>query len=186
MSNPPAPSNTKRFVVVAVALSTVVAATVGGAALIVRQRSHDNVTKLFGGSEGLQALVAPEKVEAFRVRAMPNDENPDSQATVGGATITTGPVAVDAGTARDLAGILKDPHTYGWDFAKGCKFDPGVVLRFTAGTSTVDVILCFHCEELQSYLNGKKVGGEDFDAATARIAAIVKRLFPNDEEIQKL
>jgi len=175
----------KSIILPAIVVSVVVAGAVGGTVIILRQRAADNVAKLFGGSDGLQTALAPENVEAYRVasRSATADE---SQQTIGSARVVSGPVAVDSETARALAVILKDPRTYGWEFAKGCKFDPGVAVRFTSATSTIDVIFCFHCEELQIYLDDKRVGGEDFDAASHRLAAIMKRLFPDDEEIQKL
>lgn len=148
-------------------------------------RGSENVKGLFGGAEGLQVVLAPAKVEAYRV-ALRKGVDDDAAETIAGATIVSGPVAVDENTARELAEILKSPNTYGWDFAKGCKFDPGVVIRFASQSSAVDVVFCFHCEELQIYRDGKRVGGEDFDAASNRLAAIMKRVFPDDEEIQKL
>jgi hypothetical protein len=175
----------RKFVLPTIVVAAVVAVAVGGATIVMGQKLSENVVKLFGGNDGLQTVLAPERVEAYRVAARTANDDESGQ-IIGGAKILSGSVAVDSETARALSDILKDPHTYGWDFAKGCKFDPGVAVRFTAGASTVDVILCFHCEELQVYLNEQNVGGEDFDAATAKLAAIVKRIFPDDEEIQKL
>jgi hypothetical protein len=104
----------------------------------------------------------------------------------GGAEVLSGPIAVAEDDARLLASILRDPKTYSWESAKGCKFDPGVAIRFAGGTSTTDVVFCFHCDEIQIYRDGKRVGGEDIDNARSRLAAIMQHIFPDDQEIQKL
>ena len=176
----------RRFILPTAAVSAAALAVVCWTAFATTQRGIENVKNLFGGIEGIVAVVEPERVEAYRVAPLhkiPKGETPE---TVGGAGILSGPVAVDEATARDLAEILKSADTYRWDSAKACKFDPGVAIRFIGKSSTTDVLFCFHCEELQVWRDGKRVGGEDFDADRKRIAAIMKRIFPDDEGIQGL
>jgi hypothetical protein len=175
---------TKRFLLPTAVISAAVLAVACWTAFM--QRRIENVKDLFGGFEGLVAVVEPEQVEAYRVARLHKILKGENPETIGGAGILSGPVAVDEATARDLAEILKSADTYGWDFAKGCKFDPGVAIRFIGKSSTTDVLFCFHCEELQVWRDGKRVGGEDFDADSHRLRAIMKRIFPDDEEIQGL
>jgi hypothetical protein len=179
------PSRWKHLRLPATVVAAVVLVAACGASIIIGQQATDDVNKLYGGADGLRVVVSPEKVEAFRVGS-PRTAKDDTADTIGGAAIISGPVAVDETAARKLAEILNNHATYGWDFAKGCKFDPGIAIRFTGEATTIEVIFCFHCQELQVYREGKKVGGEDFDAASRPLTAIMKRLFPDDGEIQKL
>jgi hypothetical protein len=186
MPDTESPPALRRFLLPVIAVSAIVLVAICCAAFALGQRALENVNNLFGGSDGLQAVLRPEKVEAYRVASPHKSPKGDEPETIGGANVVSGPVVVDAKAARDLAEILRNSDTYGWDFAKGCKFDPGVVIRFAGKTTTIDVVFCFHCEELQIWRDGARVGGEDFDAASGKLAAIMKRIFPEDEEIQTL
>jgi hypothetical protein len=166
---------------------TVLAIATGAALLFARQRSFEQVTQLFGGSAGLAPVVSPQEVLAFRLaRPAARDAGSPSAPEFGGAEITSNAVTVADDDARQLALILRDPATYSWDSAKGCKFDPGVGLRFVGKDSTTEVVFCFHCDEIQIYHDGKRAGAEDIDNARSRLAAIMKRIFPRDADIQKL
>jgi hypothetical protein len=176
----------RRLLLPSIAVSAIVLVAVCFAAFALGQRASENVNKLFGGADGLQAVLHPEQVEAYRVAPLHKLPKGDPPETIGGAGMLSGPVTVDENSARELADILRNPGTFDWDSAKGCKFDPGVVIRFISKTTTIDVVFCFHCEELQIWRDDTRVGGEDFDAASHRLAAIMKRIFPEDPEIQNL
>ena len=176
----------RRHLLPAIAVSVIVLVAVCCAAFALGQRASENVNTLFGGSDGLQVVLKPEKVEAYRVAPLHNMPKGEDPKTIGGAGMLSGPVTVDEESSRELTEILRNPGTYDWDSAKGCKFDPGVVVRFASKLSTIDVVFCFHCEELQIWRDGARVGGEDFDAASHKLAAIMKRIFPEDPEIQSL
>jgi hypothetical protein len=81
--------------------------------------------------------------------------------------------------------------TYLFELAKGCKFSPGVVLRFRDGKEHVDVLLCFSCDELRVLTvdaDGKVTHDrtEDFDPARPTLVELVKEAFPDDAVIQGL
>ena len=82
--------------------------------------------------------------------------------------------------------MLLNRATYSWDSAKSCKPNYGVRIQFNSGDDRVDVLLCFECRILAVYHNDKSGGGEDFDNANPALIAVVKRLFPDDREIQNL
>jgi hypothetical protein len=173
----------RRFLLSLVAL----AIATGAALLFARQRSVEQVTHLFGGPAGLAPVISAQQVLAFRLaRPAARDASESPAPEFGGAQTTSDAVSVAADDARQLALILRDPATYTWDSAKSCKFDPGVGLRFVGKDSTTEVVFCFHCDEVQIYHDGQRAGGEDIDNARSRLAAIMKRIFPRDEEIQKL
>src|SRR5262249_12302582 len=132
----------RRLLLPTIAVSAIVLVAVCCAAFALGQRASENVNMLFGGSDALQVVLKPEKVEAYRVAPLhkiPKGETPE---TIGGAGVLSGPVTVDENSARELAEILRNPGTYDWDSAKGCKFDPGVVIRFISKTTTIDVVFC--------------------------------------------
>ena len=60
----------------------------------------------------------------------------------------------------------------------------GILLH--PGNVNVDVLICFSCDELEIYTNGKQVGHEDFDPRRSDLLRVVKKLFPEDEAIQGL
>ena len=77
----------------ATAMLVVLAAAAGGIAVVRGQRTGDNkVTTLLGGPDVLNILRAPEKVEAYRFVRLASGEDPNSQATIGGAGVVSGPV----------------------------------------------------------------------------------------------
>src|SRR5262245_2487037 len=85
----------RRLLLPAIAVTSIVLVAVCCAAFAIGQRSAENVNKLFGGSDGLQVVLNPEKVEAYRVaplHKMPKAEDP---VTIGGAGVLSGPVTVD-------------------------------------------------------------------------------------------
>lgn len=143
------------------------------------------VVQLYGGAGSIEAIEMPTHVEAFRIS--PDVSGPDANhERVGLHRVTAGPVVVDDATATELSAILLDPDSYDWPRAKGCEFRPGVGVRYTREVSRVDLALCFSCDELAIHRQGRRVGVEDFDAVRPELVAIVKRLFPDDADIQAL
>jgi len=67
---------------------------------------------------------------------------------------------------------------YEWDSAKGCLIMPGMAVRLTRGGMQLEVVFCFECDILVTYLNGREMGSEDFDRAHRALAAVAKQLFP--------
>ena len=145
------------------------------------------VVKLFGSEATLTALAAPDSVEALRIDPKSFGNAPaDAEKVIVGYPITSPPAKLSAEQIKQLAAILTDSGTYSFDSAKGCEFMPGVAFRAQAGKQQVVILLCFDCSELAIYVGGQKVGHEDMDHARGKLAALVKKLFPGDKEIQSL
>lgn len=101
--------------------------------------------------------------------------------------VSAGPVDVDAAASREIAKILLEPKSYYRGAPKACVPTPGVKLKFIgAGERTVWVYLCFECEMLFVEEGKTSRGGDDFDPAARALAALMKKLFPKDPEIQLL
>ena len=141
------------------------------------------VAKLFGGIEGLTAVTGATKVEAFRVT--PYGDTKEGREKLGGYPITSAALKVDPKLAAGLARFLTAPGTYGLKYHKACKFAPGVLLRFTKDKSTTDILLCFSCDQLAIYRGKTRTGFEDF-RNRKELVGLVKKVFPDDDEIQKL
>lgn len=150
------------------------------------------VLKLFGGQQGWEPLAHPVRVEAFRLEPYGRSGDDAADTTTepvrefGGFPIRSGPVEVDQKTAGRLMQTLSRQDIYGWDFAKGCEFTPGVGIRYVGRDSTTEILFCFSCDELQIVRDGKHVGAEDTDGARTELVHIAQAIFPEDKVIQGL
>jgi hypothetical protein len=133
-----------------------------------------------GGKEAMALLEHAEKVEAFRLKDSEYQKTIDTYEMVGDA------VPVDREAAIRLATLFTSVDSFLLDSAKGCVPRYGVRIRFAKDEATLDVLFCFTCNTFLTYLNGKSVGGEDFDPIRPQLVAIMKSLFPKDEVIEKL
>jgi len=143
--------------------------------------SARSLTPLFGSSQAIDTVKNASTVRAFRLPS-PSYYNE----SLSDYETTAGPINVAEASASQLRSLLLDPTVYDWESAKGCEPDYGVRIQFQHGTDEVDVLLCFACDILTVYHNGKAVGGEDFDEISSQLVAIAKDLFPDDEAIQSL
>ena len=117
------------------------------------------VVDVYGGAANWAAIEAPDRVQAFRIIRPGILTYIRAQETIDGFEIMNGPVDVAAATAKELATILADDSIYDFERAKGCEFEPGVAVRVAKGPTTLDILLCFSCDELAAYEAGKRVGG---------------------------
>ena len=79
-----------------------------------------------------------------------------------------------------------------------CYFEPGVAFRVWSGLKSVDVILCFHCDQLGVVENNpnvpeRNIGGRlnarmnvlgDFNPAREQLLALTKEAFASDDAVQ--
>lgn len=140
------------------------------------------LTKLYGGDAAIAAILNANSVQAYRLPA-PSEH----RQLLADYKMAAGPIAVSQPLAARIRDVLLDHSVYVWDAAKGCG-DPdyGVRIQFLSGSDEVNVLLCFHCDMLGVYHNGKNVDIEDFDYGREKLVAIVKEIFPEDKVIQSL
>ena len=151
-----------------------------------------DATTLFS-AKGVAILKGVTRVETFRVAggsilALPEDSNAKK---IGAYPITvTGPEQTGA-SAKKLADLMlkKDTYYYG-NIIPACMFQPGVAYRFWKDTESVDVLVCFNCEDVMVRTPGSKpnaIRQVSFPfAARGALARSAKELFPNDKDIQSL
>ena len=146
------------------------------------------------------AMAAADRVEWFRLeppawarRGGAGAASPDTsppRAIEGAAVRYDGPVQGEDG-ARELTRLLLDDGSYRWGSASGCKPTPGVLARLRSGGQTVSFLLCFECVDLQAV--ARDAAGEvvhrayhNFIPARPALTRLVKRVFPDDNDIQAL
>ncbi len=163
----------------------VVVAAVG--AIYVATVGRSPMSRLFGGGENMSIVRDATRVEAYRVTP-PSGSNPMEDYTSPlDYEVVTEPVAVPAEMAREMSRALLLPATYSWDSAKACGGPVyGVKLSFFQDSERVEVYFCFQCSMLAVVSDDRVLGGEDFDNAEALFISAVKKLFPEDAEIQAI
>lgn len=156
------------------------------AAACASDRPAGRVVDFLGGAHAHDLIIgaATARVEAYRIDGGPRMK-PTGGEEMHGYPVLAGPVAVDAKSRGELADVLTSDATYLWDVAKACAFMPGVLVRYE-GTERIDVLLCFSCDELAIYRNGKLLNREDFDPRRKDLVRVVQRLFPADPALAKL
>ena|GEM_PF-772982 len=158
---------------------------VGGkaAATLIRDLSQSTTCLAYriGGFQVGQGPLAPEVPPAKTKTAQKS--NPQ---TIHGYPVTSHAVPIDSESQATLSQILHAPETYLWDSAKACEFLPGIALQLAADDITLDILICFSCDELVFYANGELAGHEDFDPRRTDLLKVMKHLFPDDQKIQTL
>ena len=102
-----------------------------------------------------------------------------------GYEVISNAVVLNSASRKELSLIIEDHDTYLRNaIPVDCLFRPGVAFRFSDQQNQVDLLVCFSCNELRYYLDGKVVGQSYFKSQELRF--LVKELFPKDDKIQKL
>ena len=128
------------------------------------------IRRLFGGSPGISALNHADRIEAYRVE-VPADRNTSSNA-LEDFPIIKGPMPILQSDADTLLAILQDRNSYVRDVKKGCLFVPEVRLDFIRDNDRLSVLLCFQCDMIVSYLNGKLIGGRNTEKVRPTLVKI--------------
>lgn len=139
------------------------------------------------------------RVETFRLFPTSASDKPVGDVR-GFATYWRG--TTGAGFARKLGAVLLRPDTYvlPGQSTTLCYFEPGVAYRVWSGTKFLDVVVCFHCNQLGVVENDPKVperniGGRlsarmnvlgNFNPARAELLSLTKEAFASDEALQAI
>ena len=169
-----------------VAAVVVVAALAPGCRRKGREPRPDwRVVSLYGGAGSVEALTKPVSVEAYRISPLTRPPEP-GVAYIGVHRVTAGPMEVPGDVADRLSAILADADTYDWHHAKGDPYLPSIGLRFTRDVSRADIAFDFASNMLTAHRHGERCGVEDFDDARPELLAIMKSLFPDDDDVQAI
>jgi hypothetical protein len=148
-----------------------------------KSRLDRHTTAIFSGAT---------KVEVFRVDGL--DKSPNGKPinpgdpTVGGYPILARGKNQSSEFATKLADVLADDKTY-TDVYNKC-FYPGVAFRVWKGEESVDVLICFRCE---NFYVGPSTDQQVLETGSFlrspnanRLVRLAKEAFPDDEEVQAL
>jgi hypothetical protein len=143
---------------------------------------NEELKKLLGGQAGVKIVREATTVRAYRVESVAESYDQLSQ-----YRMTSGPVVVSNHEVGHLREAVLDQRTYLWNLAKACGPPVyGVRFEFVASDHRVDIMICYACDYLGVYVDGKLVGYEDCDEGRAALVAVAKAVFPQDDEIAKL
>ena len=149
----------------------------------------DVVHKVFGGHELYAAFHNSRTATAQRLHWR-GDQSLDRGKLNGYAQ--DAPVPIAAERVQELLALLHRPSSYDWgDYTKSCIIDYAVLLTFSSGQRVIRVALCFKCNELGIFAGEDNTADSinteaDFDPVREQLLAIVKPIYPNDQEIQGL
>lgn len=146
------------------------------------------------GEKTVSILQGATRVETFRLV-----ENPDgdpAKAGTSGDEIVDYPVSshgqiVGREFAADLSHAVLDPRTFAGMNDGTCEINPGVAFRVWRGRECVEVIVCYHCQQM--LVTTKDAQGHimhsvytEFYLNRPVFLALAKEAFPGDKEIQSL
>jgi hypothetical protein len=147
------------------------------------------IAKIFGSRRIFDTFVSSQQVTAQRLHRQERSEMSHDILS----NYKRGPsIPVPASQAQRLKRLLQHSSSYRQGpFGKLCLPDYGVLFTFSSGDRAVQVALCFNCNMLDVFDGGDDKARSvnnlpDFDPMRSDLVAIVKKVFPDDAEIQDL
>ena len=102
-----------------------------------------------------------------------------------GYGILSKPIPLPKKSREELLRVWTDTKTYiRHSVPPDCLFRPGVAFRFTDGSTKVDLLVCFSCNELRYYMDCHIVGESYFQSE--ELVDLTREFFPDDKIIQSL
>lgn len=161
--------------------------------------------KIFG-ERGRWILAAPERVEAFRVRAQDNeakeaaisDLGPAERASLPGVRVAGYPVLAKASwlpqpLSSEIVSRVANECTYDQSGAPGCAFEPGVAFRVVRGSESLDAVVCFACNQIEIVISREgrpvhvnRLAQISFDRGRRHLLDVARAAFPSDTQLSGL
>ena len=99
-----------------------------------------------------------------------------------GYAVISDATVLNSDSREKLSSIIEDHNTYNrHSIPVDCFFRPGIAFSFKDQKSKVDLMVCFSCNELRYYLDGKVVCQSYFKSD--KLLNLVQDFFPFDEGI---
>ena len=146
------------------------------------------------GAKGTSILSNADRVETFRLDDGGYGDH--VKAGTSGDVIADYPITAQGKTqgrdfAAKLARTVLDPRTFLGPSDTICEINPGIAFRAWRGQECVEVIVCFHCQQM--LITTRNAQGKETRSAytqmismRAEFLALARQAFPNDKEIQGL
>ena len=132
------------------------------------------------GADLIERLQKADRVEAFLIGSTPAK----GKKTIGGYPIKETNEKLDKDFVKNLRAVLLQDKTY---FGRQARcFLPGVAFRMHSGKQTVDVVICFRCENLRLTSQGNVSSGGGFGPDLKPLLKLALAAFPKNADLQKL
>ena len=177
-------TRTKRIISIAAALLVIVLAMLLWLGFRVTQPTGDITTDIFGTAEVRSVFTTADTVSVQRLHWRHDPpQNPHKL-----ENYDHGPsLPVPAATVQQLRALFQRTDSFAWNISKSCAPDYGVLFTFHSSQREVQLALCFQCGIFGTYDAGSEVNAEeDFDPIADKLIQLIKPLFPNDPDIQRL
>lgn len=155
----------------------------------------ERVLRIYGGEEHFDTIVHADQISVYRIDPNPGGNNPRGldyevfgKIVPADFQIISGPVTVTENQHQTLARVFARESTYPPEheaLACGPPFY-GVRIDFKRGDDLLQLLLCFHCSHLRTYLNGELKSRTWFPGGRTELLQLVKQHFPNDQDLQKI
>lgn len=153
-------------------------------------QSPDPDLQRFFGPKGLRVIETATRVDVLRINpdeAQVDVTGPPRRPLLGLRTTATR-VGLPSVLAARIKEAVLSPRIYRFGGGKGCgRFRPGVVFRFSAAGSTpVDVYLCFACNDLGVLRESRELLLADVTAGRLDLLRVAADALPNDQHLRHL
>jgi len=146
---------------------------------------QDDLVRALGGEGVVAILHDPDRVEAVLLSEPKNAQTTPPHEY----EPSTDAVLVDAEVGAHVVEVLLDPQLH-WVIPKGaakaCFPVYGVRLSYLKADDHVDLYLCFLCDDVAVYANGKHVPYAQVQFAVEQLLGDVLKIFPDDPVLKHL
>ncbi len=134
----------------------------------------------------VQILMAPDRVEAFRVAPhLDRKQLRQTRQWIGEYPVIQSGTSRQKEKAVQVAGAVLSAT----GSLKRCAFQPGYAVRYWQGTRSVSLLFCFRCAEVRILpppASGEPVFGVDFGKVSVEIVKFLQAEFPDDRDLAAL
>jgi hypothetical protein len=145
------------------------------------------------GSPAPSMIANPTRVDALRLASVWRGSGTTQVSTqvAGRYPVIEAHTITDTTLVRALGSVLLDPNNYEQDpnRVSTCTFDPAISLRVFSGTESVDILICFKCDQLEVLDSAGRMLSRyylNIHPGRPKLLPLAKRAFPREEAIQIL
>lgn len=139
------------------------------------------------GLHAASVIAASREVHAFTVESTSTTEQSNEWSNLVNFKIVRQVIPVSEPTALQIRRFFLAPKSLTLEgFPSKCAFLPYLSFRFVGVTDTVDLLICFSCNEYQLWLNGKSGLGGSIKPGRSAVLLIGKKLFREDMLLNNL
>lgn len=139
----------------------------------------------FYTAAGREAVQQPKRAAIFRVMpAATPQQAANGPFAAANAVAVGGPTDLTLQQIAALSAIFASAE--GYTEGHRCPFEPAVAVRFVGPWATVDVVLCFACNDVKVVQGAQVVDVAGFTMHRTALLEIIKNIYPRDPLMQEL